>query len=248
MAQDKPTIVIVHGAWHHPEYFSTVGHSLESKGYEVVCPRLPTCNNAIPPDQTLSDDVALIRSTALKLADAGKEIVVLCHSYGGVVSTDALYDLSVEKRAAQNLKGGIKRLAYMCAFIPKKGEGLADIFGGTLPPWIQPQPNKTLALVNPENHFFHDTSDPEHWASLLVTHPTDAQSDPVSHEAWREIPVTYLICEGDQGLLLEFQKMMIARIEAEGVRVTTETCTASHSPFLSMPQRVVELAINVANS
>lgn len=61
---------------------------------------------------------------------------MLTHAYGGVVGTDALYGLSTSERARQGLKGGLKRLIYMCAFIPHKGQSLAGIFGGGLPPYI----------------------------------------------------------------------------------------------------------------
>jgi hypothetical protein len=106
----------------------------------------------------------------------------------------------------------------------------------------------TLALVKPEDRFYHDTKDPKHWASMLVTHPTSAQWDPVNHEAWREIPVTYLVSEKDEALPAAVQRMMIGRLEAEGIEVTQESCDASHSPFLSMPDKLAEITLRVASS
>ena len=85
MPRTKPTILIIHGAWHHPGYFSSVINLLEKQGYDVVCPHLPTCNNDEKPTKSLEDDVAVIRNTASKLIDDGHEIVALMHSYGGVV-------------------------------------------------------------------------------------------------------------------------------------------------------------------
>lgn len=93
----------------------------------------------MPPKKLFKDDVAIVRDIATSLADDGKEIVVLMHSYGGMVGTDALYDMSVSSRAEAGLKGGVKRLVYMCAFIPQKGQSLAGIFGGSLPPWLEPK-------------------------------------------------------------------------------------------------------------
>jgi pimeloyl-ACP methyl ester carboxylesterase len=142
MSDTKPTILITHGAWHHPAYFSSVIDLLKAQGYKVVCPHLPTCNNDDTPTKTLDDDVALIRSTASSLADEEQEIVALMHSYGGVVGTDALYGLSTTERAKSGLKGGLKRLLYMCAFIPQKGQSLAGIFGGRMPPYIVEKVNQ----------------------------------------------------------------------------------------------------------
>jgi pimeloyl-ACP methyl ester carboxylesterase len=139
MAQTKPTILIIHGAWHHPAYFKDLNQQLQDHGYGVACPHLPTCSNDVPPKKLFKDDVAIVRDIATSLADDGKEIVVLMHSYGGMVGTDALYDMSVSSRAEAGLKGGVKRLVYMCAFIPQKGQSLAGIFGGSLPPWLEPK-------------------------------------------------------------------------------------------------------------
>lgn len=136
MLDTKPTILIVHGAWHHPAYFSSVTSLLKAQGYDAICPHLPTCNNDETPQSTPADDVALVRDTALALVDEGRDVVALMHSYGGVIGTDALYDLSTTQRAQSGLKGGLLRLIYMCAFIPQKGQSLAGIFGGALPPYI----------------------------------------------------------------------------------------------------------------
>jgi pimeloyl-ACP methyl ester carboxylesterase len=139
MSQSKPTILIVHGAWHHPAYLQSLIKALQEREYDVSCPHLPTCNNAVPPNKTLGDDVRLIRDTAIELADEGKEIVALMHSYGGIVGTDALAEVSFQIRSKSGLKGGVRRLLYMCAFVPQGGQSLAGIFGGGLPPWLEPK-------------------------------------------------------------------------------------------------------------
>ena len=120
----RPTILVIHGAWHHPEFYAPFCKAFEDLGYEAVCPRLLTCNNDVPPTKKLEDDVALIRKTAQSLLDDGKTVIAVMHSYGGVVGTDALHGLA------------IKRLIYMTAFIPPSGSSLAGMFGGQLPPFI----------------------------------------------------------------------------------------------------------------
>lgn len=117
-------MVVVHGAWHTPFHYNGLLRAFNDAGYEAVCPLLPTCNNAVPPNKTLADDVALIRRTVEQLRAEGKEVVAVCHSYGGIVATQALNGLR------------LKRLIYLSAFVPRRGEGLAGIFGGKLPPWI----------------------------------------------------------------------------------------------------------------
>jgi hypothetical protein len=97
--------------------------------------------------------------------------------------------------------------------------------------------------------FYHDTADPQNWAAQLTKHPKAAQHTAVSHEAFREVPVTYLLCEQDKALPLEVQRMMAGRIQKAGVEnVSLESCTASHSPFLSMPEIVLEVVMRAAKA
>lgn len=90
-------------------------------------------------------------------------------------------------------------------------------------------------------------TDPDHWSAQLVKHPKIAQYTAVSHEAFREVPVTYLLCEKDKAIPVEVQKMMIDKMEESGVKVgRIESCQGSHSPFLSMPEKVVEVVVRAA--
>ena len=83
----------------------------------------------------------------------------------------------------------------------------------------------------------------------LLKHPRAAQFTAVSHEAFREVPVTYLLCEQDQALPVEIQQMMVGRLEEAGAKVATvETCAGSHSPFLSIPETVVEVVVRAAEA
>ena len=267
MEEQKPSILIVHGAWHHPAYFKTFIDLLSTQGYPVICPHLPTCSNDDPPTKALEDDVELICATATELADKGQEIIAVVHAYGGVVGTQALHGLGVAERAKQGKGGGVKRLVYMCAFVPHAGQTLAAGLGGTLPPWIEdrvcsdirvhqmfdltnsPQPNGIIVPVNTNDVFYHDTKDPSYWTSQLLKHPKAAQTvATVSKEAWRSIPVTYLVCENDHALPSFVQKMLVGKVEEAGVKVDVETCSASHSPFLSMPDKVVEVIERAAKS
>lgn len=99
-------------------------------------------------------------------------------------------------------------------------------------------------------HFYNDLppEDARHFVTQLVVHPTAAQWTEVTHEAFREISTTYLLCENDQALPLEVQKMICGRIEALGVNVDYETCLGGHSPFLSMPDKVAEVVNKVAQT
>ncbi|GAB1198169.1 hypothetical protein APSETT444_007477 [Aspergillus pseudonomiae] len=213
----RPTILVIHGAWHHPEFYAPFCKAFENLGYEAVCPHLLTCNNDVPPTKKLEDDVALIRQTAQSLLDDGKAVVAVMHSYGGIVGTDALHGLA------------IKRLIYMTAFIPPSGS--------------------SLAVPDPATVFFNDLPSEEAatWAKKLVVHPKSAQFDPISREAYRNIPTTYIVCEQDAGLIPLVQEMMIENVRKAGVDIDVERLSASHSPFLSMPEETAKLVLRIAS-
>ena len=134
----KPTILFVHGAWHQPGHFVPITKVFESAGYEVVTPQLPSYNAFPAKDFEMYTDADLIRSETQKLVDQGKDVVLVLHSYGGIVGSQAA-DQALGKRAreAEGKKGGIARLVYMCAFMLKPGDHLYSSFGGEVPSFIK---------------------------------------------------------------------------------------------------------------
>lgn len=124
----KPVILAIHGAWHTAAYFPQLIEKLKAAGYETVAPTHLSCSADAPPDP-LEADSQQVRKIATELADQGREIIALVHSYGGIVSTNSLFDLGIEARRKEGLQGGVKAIIYMCAFIPLKGESLFGTFG-----------------------------------------------------------------------------------------------------------------------
>jgi dienelactone hydrolase len=89
----KPSIIIVPGAWHVPKSYSKINKALESAGFVVHIPDLPTMNGSRPPNADMYSDAAAIHTCAEKLADAGKIVIALLHSYGGQPATEGLSGL-----------------------------------------------------------------------------------------------------------------------------------------------------------
>ena len=245
----KPVILLITGAWHVPEHYSLISNRLRHLGYVVECPRLKTNNNANPSDTTVDEDVAQIRDLALQHLDQGNHLVAVMHSYGGIIGSNALSGLDSADRPGLTC---IKDMIYICSFIPFENESLAGIFGGALPPFLIPNSEGTIDVIDPGLHFYNDLSLKQQakWTSRLVRHPTKAQFEPPKRQklavAWRRIPVTYLFCKEDQALPLPVQEMMVNRIEdaAGELKVDKKYCEAGHSPFLSMPDRVVDIVIS----
>jgi len=74
----------------------------------------------------------------------GKEVIVILHSYGGIVGTQAVLEaFSKKARGAKNLSGGVIRLFYVAAFLLPMGASLEMAVGGELPPFIKVEVSST---------------------------------------------------------------------------------------------------------
>jgi pimeloyl-ACP methyl ester carboxylesterase len=82
-------------------------------------------------------DAALVRGQLDQLLEEGKEVVLILHSYGGVVGTEAAAGLGLKARQKNGQTGGVIGLFYMAAFILAKGESLLSMCGGTVPPHLE---------------------------------------------------------------------------------------------------------------
>ncbi|MCJ1394755.1 hypothetical protein MMC18_007635 [Xylographa bjoerkii] len=214
----------------------------------TACPCQPSFN-AKPAPTNLEDDAKAIRSALDQLiVEDGKDVIVVIHSYGGVVGTQAT-DASLGEKARQDRgrSGRVLHLLYLCAFILPLGDSLGSALGGGLPPFIKVEEDGTCNMLESARRFYNDLPKPQQnrWVAELRPHPAIAQLTPISYAAYMHPPVTYLYCEKDEALPLEVQKMMVA---GSGPRFETETCTSGHSPFLSMPETVLKVVEKIAAS
>lgn len=126
MASQKPTILFTPGAWHKPSCFDLVKKMLEPLGYPVVGITLPSVG-AEPPNLDTNADALVLKDVLQQLADRGADVVVVSHSYGGVVAGNALEGFGAKQRAAVGKKGGVIMNAYITSFAVPKGSSLVDL-------------------------------------------------------------------------------------------------------------------------
>src|SRR5436190_3637998 len=104
------TVILVHGAAHgNPEYFKPLKAWLTYDGIESVSMKCPS-DGADPPRLGMYDDAKYVREIILKEIDAGKDVLVFMHSYGGMVGTEASKGLSKAERQKEGKKGGVVHL------------------------------------------------------------------------------------------------------------------------------------------
>ena len=221
----KP-IVLVHGAWHGGWCFERVTGPLRKQGLDVHTVDLPL--------QGAAGDIATARAYIEQQPGA----VVLGHSYGGFVITHAAIGLDVS------------HLVYLAALMPDEGEDLAARIAAS-----PPAPALNEAMVTQDDGriaidpalatsaFYHDCDPADAQAAVakLRPHLLDGFPAPESPPAWRSIPSTYVVCKDDRALHPElqrdFSKQASHVVEWEG----------AHSPFLSQPQRVIDLLTTLAS-
>ncbi|OLN88353.1 hypothetical protein CCHL11_00534 [Colletotrichum chlorophyti] len=237
-AATLPTVVFTPGAWHGPQSFDLVRAGLTLKGYESKAITLPSVG-AEPATVGLEADAAVLRSTLETLADAGKEIVLVVHSYGGMVGGNAVEGLGYQQRAANNKKGGVITLVYLSAFAAPNGTSLLDMLSGEYLPWMRVEGDKVFADT-PEKIFYADVNPILRAKAIaeLSWQSNRVFSDPATYEPWNDgINVMYFHCEQDQAIPLAIQEQMAAQFPSG---YATFYANTSHSPFLSRPDLVIE--------
>ncbi|KAL4755459.1 hypothetical protein BDW72DRAFT_200080 [Aspergillus terricola var. indicus] len=226
----KPTIVFSIGAWLTPPAFDTLRAKLLEKGIPSEAPPHPSIG-AEPPNKTLADDISSLNSVLKKLVEVEKkDVVVIGHSYGGVVASSAVEGLAKADREVAGQNGGVVRIAYMAAFALDKGQSLLDMLGGQYLPWMEVEGDYVYCNAGAEAAM-HDLTPEERqkWSSELVHTSRAVFSGASTYEPWHRIPSAYILCEEDLALPLQFQEMMAAKLGTD----LTYRLKSSHSPFLT---------------
>jgi pimeloyl-ACP methyl ester carboxylesterase len=137
MASRKPTVVFTPGAWHKPSSFDLVKQRLEPLGYPVIGITLPSVG-AEPPNLNATDDALVLKDVLKQLTDKGADVVVVSHSYGGVVAGNSLEGFGAKQRHAAGKKGGVIMNAYVTSFAVPKGASLVDLLpNDEYLPWMR---------------------------------------------------------------------------------------------------------------
>jgi len=221
------TIVLVHGAFADGSAWDAVTPILEAKGFHVVAVHEPLTS--------LADDVAATKR-AIE-AQPGK-VLLVGHSYGGVVITEA------------GNGDKVAGLVYVAAFAPDNGESVNDLGKGSPPPsWVTKLivtdgflslPTEVVA-----SDFAQDLSAAE--TRLLATKqgPIAARcfDDKVTTAAWHVKPSWYLQTDLDHMIAPAAQAFMAKRI---GAKVTT--IKASHVPMVAKPKDVANAILAAAGA
>ena len=221
------TVVLVHGGFVDGSGWQEVYRLLKQRDYGVSVVQNPTLS--------LEGDVA----AAKRVIDAqGEPVILVGHSYGGAVITEAGNDPNVAA------------LVYIAAFAPDKGESVNTLIAdpppdAPVPPILPPQ-DGFLFLDRDKFHASFAADIPAELAAFMadsqVPWSVDALSGTISQPAWRSKPSWYLVATDDRMIPPPAQRSM-----AERAGATTVEVAGSHSIFLSQPAAVAELIEQAAS-
>jgi len=179
----KPTnIVLVHGAWADGSGWNKVIPILTAAGHKVIAVQLPL--------HSLADDVATVKRA---IDHIGGPVILVGHSYGGEVITNAGYN-------NPNVKG----LVYIAAFAPDKGEGeFSFINPAKFPKGLLIKDSGGFIYLNPElfrENFAQDVTPAEAEIMAIAQKPFNqseifAKSGP---PAWKQLPSWYQVSSNDR--------------------------------------------------
>lgn len=218
-------IVLVHGAFADGSGWKAVSDILARDGYHVSIVQQP--------ETSLEEDVA---ATNRVIDRQDGPVVLVGHSYGGVIITEA------------GNNPHVKVLVYVAAFQPDAGESLGSL-GASLPPAstaVAPTPDGFLFIAPTAYHadFAADlpAAQAEWMARSQVPLSIRAASTPVTTPAWRGKPSYAVVATQDRSVNPELQRRMYRRSGAK----TTEI-PGSHAIYISQPAEVAAVIEKAAN-
>ncbi len=216
-------VVLVHGGFVDGSGWEAVYRSLRKEGLTVSVVQNPTIS--------LADDV---KATKRVVAAQSGPVILVGHSYGGAVITEAGNDPKVVG------------LVYIAAFAPDKGESVSALIkdpppGAPVPPILPPQEGYLLLDKGKFAASFAADVDPQRAAFMAdaqVPWGLEALSGTISEPSWKSKPSWYLVATDDRMIPPPAQRFMSKRAAATVVEVA-----GSHAIYVSQPAAVADLVV-----
>ena len=132
---EKPTVLLVHGAWHNASCWDPLRAELKKLSYPTEAVQLKSSGNAVT--SHLEDTTIVRKALEALIVSGGKSVILIMHSYGGVAGTNAVHGLEAAARQEKGEKGGIIHCLFVAAFLVPKGRSLIGMFPET-PSYLYP--------------------------------------------------------------------------------------------------------------
>ena len=229
--EEKPTIILVHGAFADGSSWNKVIPILQKKGYQAIAVQNPLTS--------LSDDVAAVERA---ISEVKGKVVLVGHSWGGAVIT----------QAGNNDK--VKSLVYVAAYAPSEGQSIDSIgreaYGErkvpNVPGFNDPVITDGYIRLKEEaiiKYFAQDLplQEAKNIAAGQGRFHVSTLTAKITVPAWKDKPSFFVIADHDQIISPQVESEMAKKIHA-----TTYHIPASHVVMLSKPAEVAEVIVNAA--
>lgn len=224
-APAKPTIILVHGLWADGSCWSKVIPGLIEQGFNVIAVQNPTTS--------IEDDVA---ATNRAIERAGGDVILVGHSWGGFVITEA------------GDNPHVKALVYVAAFAPDKGETVPSLFekapATQLMSYLQTVDGFiTLSKDGVTKVFAQDLPAKEQDMVYTVQQPASPNVFQAvgQHAAWKSKPTWYIVGANDNTIHPDLERLMAKRANAKTIELQS-----SHVAMVSQPERVLDVVLEAA--
>ncbi len=223
---DIKNVVLVHGAFADGSGWEAVAKILTRDGYRVSV--------AQPPETSYADDQ---KYTKAAIDAMGGPVVLVGHSYGGSIITEAGNDPSVAA------------LVYIAAFALDEGESCASIEAAVPQASKAFKPDSNGNWWIEQDHFAADfaadipLAESHYMAISQVPISTDAFTHKVTNPAWKTKPTWYMVASSDRSINPIQERMMAKRANAKTVEVN-----ASHVAYMSHPKEAAKLIEDAATT
>lgn len=210
----------------------------------------------------MAPDIEAIRSAALDQIQQGHDVTVVCHSYGGLPTNDAVKGLDQPPTPGG---GRVSAIVYIAALLVPECVKVSDVRAskGVIPidTYFELLDDGNLSHIKGTNlaEMFYGDLPPEEaaqWVSRLQTQAAVTFDLATKNAAWKDIPSWYLIALQDKALAPETQRAFVkeAREYLDQVggpgtgmkRLRSQGIDASHSPFLSRPKETADFIESAA--
>lgn len=265
-----PTLVFVPGAWHSPACYDKIINILQEE-HKLRCISVTLPSTKGNPAATFKDDLDAAREAISSETSCGRDVVVVAHSYGGVVGNSAIKGFARPRETTERSSllastsehvdasqtagpGYVVGLILIASGHSLTGLSFMDPFFGRPPPsWrINSETGYADFVTPPRDLFYHDL--PEEEAEYRVSQLTPQslkalfEGGEFSYAGWMDVPSWYIGTIEDHGLPVAMQRMSVGMARGMGASVEHRELQTSHSPFLSKPEETVQIMLEAVEA
>ncbi|PYI00183.1 alpha/beta-hydrolase [Aspergillus ellipticus CBS 707.79] len=261
---NPPTLLLIPGSWHQPTCYNKITTLLLEK-HHLKCISITLPSTTGNPSATFKDHLDAARTAISHETTQGRNVIVVSHSYGGMVGNSAIKGFVSPQQQQQQQQiastttpqpqpGSVIGLILIASGFTLAGLSFMDPFFGHPPPsWRVNSLTGYAELITPPRElFYHDlpAEEADFWVSQLTTQSLKSlfEGGEYTYAGWKDVPVWYIGTVEDRGLPVLAQRMQVGMAREMGGRVEHRELQTSHSPFLSQPEATVGIMVQAVEA